>query len=311
MGRLVGAHPDFAFVPLEVRFHAAKKGLSDLAVGESSLEEFLAKCRGFWFERGMKGNRGLQRIVSREDLEAALERFEAGYAEDPVGASRRLTHDVIDPVARAEGKRSWVEVSGANIRSGPGLLRLFPRAKFVHMVRDGRAVAASVLHKDSMTDDPMRALLKHWEPRIRDSDASVRRMPAGSVLYMRLEDLAADAREESYARLVEFLECGDDPAMRVYFDSEISPAAAHHGAWRERLSDEDAERVDRAYAKLLRQLHDDGVASAPSPAEIGIAPGEPGIASGWRRSGLARRASGARRLGSRVSRAARRARPGR
>jgi hypothetical protein len=310
MGRLIGAHPEFAFVPLEARFHAAKKGLADLASGDSSLDEFLAKCRGHWFARGMKGNRGLQEIVSRDELESALERFESDYPGDPLGASRRLTREIIDPVARAQGKRSWVEVSGANIRSGPSLLKLFPRAKFVHMVRDGRAVAASVLHKDSMTDDPMRALLKHWHPRIRDSDASVRRMPPGSVLYMRLERLAADAREESYARLVDYLECGDDPAMRAYFDNQISPAAAHHGEWRERLSEEDAERVDRAYAKLLRRLHEEGNASAPSPQEVGIEPGELGIASRVRRSGAAS-ARGLRRAGSRVTRAARRARPGR
>jgi len=268
MGRLIGARSDYAFISLEVRFHAARKGLAELVMGQSDLDDFLEKCRGFWFKRGMKGNRGLQRIVSEDDLDAALDRFEDAYYEDRVVASRRLAHDLLDPVVEAQGKRAWVEVSGPNIRSGPGLLRIFPEARFVHMMRDGRAVAASIVHKESMTNDPMKALRKHWHERVRDSDLAARKMPEESILLMRLERLTAEDREESYRRLVDFLG-SDDPGMKAYFDDEISATASHHGQWRERLDDEDAERVDRTYAKLLRQLHRDGATSVPSLDEIG------------------------------------------
>ena len=271
LGRLVAAGPRYHLIGTEARFHAFKEGLPDLLAGEVAMDRFLELLRGHWWRRGYRDSQGLHRIADETQREAALERFERDFAADPWDASRVLVRAILDPAAEREGKPAWVEVTGWNVQSAPVLLRLFPNARFVNMVRDGRAVVAGHLKKKSLTDDPEEALL-HWRRRIRAADLAMRRLPPGRALIVHLDDLVAGDREGSFRRLVEFLELTDDSAMRAYFDAEISAEAAHLGGWRERMPPPDARRIDRRYRKLVRELHRAGISWVPAPedARVGI-----------------------------------------
>lgn len=269
MGALISADPHYHLIPLEVRIHAAGSGLPDLLSGRASMGRFLRRVRGFWWERGADNHRGLKRLVERDELDAALDDFQAGYDDDRLGASRRLVRRLLDPVAERAGKPYWTEVSGRNIGSSPTILQLFPEAKFVHMFREGRSVVASILNKDSMTNDPMIAL-RHWNRRIRAADAALRELPSEKVLFMRLEDLSTLDRDTSFERLVNFIGLEDAAPMRNYFDTKVSSEAAHFGKWRERIDEADARRVERVYGRVLRDLHRDGITWVPSPEEAGV-----------------------------------------
>ncbi len=212
---------------------------------------------------------GLHRLLERDELERALREFESGFAGDPWEAARTLVRRVIDPGVRRAGKPSWVELTGRSILYAPTLLRLFPRARFINMVRDGRAVAGGHVKKIDMTDDPMEALAS-WERMVRASHRAIRSVPQESVLVIHLDDLVARDREATYRRIVEFLEIDDDAPMRRWFDKRISPDRAHVGQWRERMPPPEARRVDRRYRRLIRDLHREGVWWAPAPEDGGI-----------------------------------------
>jgi hypothetical protein len=272
VGRLIAAHPRYHLIATEARFHCFREGLPDLLAGRVEMDRFLELFRGHWWRRGFRNAQGLHRIAGRARRERALERFEREFAADPWAASRTLVDAILGPAAERDGKPSWVEVSGWNVQSAPTLLRLFPEARFVNMVRDGRAVVAGHLKKKSLTDDPLEALA-HWQRRIRSAHAALRELPPDRVLVIRLEELVLERREESYRRLVDFLEIEDDARMRSYFDAEISAEAAHHGRWRERMSQPDARRIDRRYRRLVRQLRREGVSWVPSPDDGRLALG--------------------------------------
>ena len=269
LGRLVAAGPRYHLIGTEARFHSFKEGLPDLLAGEVTMDRFLELFRGHWWRRGYRDSQGLHRIVDEGQREAALRSFERDFAADPLEASRILVRALLDPAAEREGKPAWVEVTGWNVQSAPALLRLFPTARFVNMVRDGRAVVAGHLKKKSLTDDPEEALL-HWRRRIRAADLAMRRLPPGRALTVHLDDLVAGDREGSFRRVVEFLEVPDDSAMRAYFDAEISAEAAHLGGWRERMPPPDARRIDRRYRKMVRELHRAGIAWVPEPEDAGV-----------------------------------------
>jgi hypothetical protein len=268
MGRLVAADPRYHLIRVEARFHAAGGGLPDLLAGRVSMEDFVQECRGHWWRRGLRQGRGLQVVADPQTLESALDEFQESYAGDPWGASRRLVRAVLDPAAEQNGKPSWAEVTGPNIGSAPTLQRLFPNARFINMVRDGRAVVAGIINKTDMTDDPLRAL-GTWEKRIRAADAAMREMPRGSVLVVSLDDLVALDREGTFQRLADFLELDDPQPMRSYFDKTISAERANFGRWRERMPPPEARRIDRRYRRLLRTLHRDGVSWVPEPQDGG------------------------------------------
>lgn len=269
MGRLLDSHPRYHLIGTEARFHSSPEGLPDLLAGDVSMERFLELCRGHWWRRGFQNKGGMNRIASRDRLDEALGAFERRFEEAPWEAGRALVSALLDQTAAREGKPSWAEVSGWNIQSAPTVVRLLPSAKFINMVRDGRAVAASHLKKKSLTDDPLRAL-HHWEQRLRSADAAMRAIPAAKVLTLELDDLVARDREGSYARVVELLEIEDDAPMRAYFEAHISAREAHFGRWRERMAPADARRVDRRYRRLVRELHRDGITWAPEPVDEGV-----------------------------------------
>jgi Sulfotransferase family len=150
------------------------------------------------------------------------------------------------------------------IEEAPFLLRLFPGAKFINMVRDGRAVVAGTLRKVDLTDDPMRALEK-WETMVRAADEGMRRLPPDRALTVHLDDLTALDRETTFQRVVEFLETEDAEPMRRYFDTEISAERANVGRWRQRMAPQDARKVDRRYRRLVRRLRRRGIEWVPVP----------------------------------------------
>ena len=265
MARLIGAGPRYLRVRTEARFHAWEGGLPDLCAERTSLPEFMARMRGPWWQRGANQRQGISRILDREAFDRALERFERAFGADPHAASRDLVRDLLEPEARARGKPSWVEATGGTIAHARFLVELFPRARFVNMVRDGRAVVAATLRKVNLTDEPARAL-ERWEDMIRAADASLRELGAERVLSVFLEDLAAHDREGTFARLAAFLELDDDGPMREYFEREISAERAHVGAWRERMAPADARWVERRYRRLVRRLHRRGITWVPDPA---------------------------------------------
>ena len=264
MARLIGAGPRYHRVRTEARFHAWEGGLPDLVAGRTTLAEFAERMRGHWWQRGANRRQGLHRICGREVFDSALERFEGSFAADPHAASRELVDALLGHEARERGKPAWVEATGGTVEHAAFLRDLFTRARFVNMVRDGRAVVAGTLKKVNLTDEPGRAL-DRWEAMVRAAQRSSDELPDGTILSVFLEELAAHDRERSFARLVAFFELEDPAPMREYFDREISAERAHVGGWRERMAPADARRVDRRYRRLVRRLRRQGLTWVPSP----------------------------------------------
>ena len=88
------------------------------------------------------------------------------------------------------------------------LAELFPEADFVHLVRDGRDVAASFLELGWAGSIEEAAL--HWKLRVRRGRRAGARLPAGRYHELRYEELVADP-EPSLRRLC----AGGRPAVRA------------------------------------------------------------------------------------------------
>jgi len=76
-----------------------------------------------------------------DDLFAEVEAFVATLPTAPVAAHYAR---LFGWLARRFGKRTWVERSGGSLRIVQRLTDAFPTARFLHIVRDGRACASSM-----------------------------------------------------------------------------------------------------------------------------------------------------------------------
>jgi hypothetical protein len=263
LGRLLGRHPRFAGVPIECRFHCNKRGMPDLLGGRVTLAGFVEKLRDFWWHRvRIDGEpRGLYNLMTRRRFDAALERFQAAYYDDPLAACRRLFADLLGPIAEEQGKPGLVEMSSHNVREAQTLLRIFPEARFVHAVRDGRDAASSVTTK-TWGPDGIVAGIDWWADRLRAIDAGVRgeedgsayALPPQRLCVVVLDELVGGDREAAYARLAAFVGAMGDSAMRDFFDRRMGPADAHLARWREGLGRVGRLRVRRKYERTLAAL---------------------------------------------------------
>ena len=114
---------------------------------------------------------------------------------------------------RSKGRR-WIDSSPANVLVGPMLARLFPNAKFLHIVRDGRWVVNSLLKSgiDVRATKDFDTATKTWRTYVRAGREFGTTHP-DRVLEVRQERLERDP--ESVMREVQRfldLEHSDKPA---------------------------------------------------------------------------------------------------
>ena len=131
----------------------------------------MRRLRGFWW-KGFQTSRmrGMFRFVPRGAVRGGVEAFEARFDEDPEAACRQLFYDLLWFRRRAgAAPRGLVEQSTDTVAAAPTLVRLFPEAKFIHVVRDGRDASASRVAQTRGLICPRtrRQGLEWWEERIR------------------------------------------------------------------------------------------------------------------------------------------------
>jgi Sulfotransferase family len=113
--------------------------------------------------------------------------------------------------AHAHGKRIWGDKTPRYLGCMPLLARLFPRARFIHLIRDGRDVALSQLglhrlHRHSASVAFM------WRRKIQAARAAGQSLGEARYAEIHYERLLTDTADE-LDRLCAFLHVPFDPAM--------------------------------------------------------------------------------------------------
>jgi len=207
--------------------------------------------------------RGLHVIIDEARFEAALAAFEAAFPGDPRRAARNLVDALVAPVVASEGKPSWTESTPLNVIGTAVLLELYPDARVIDMVRDGRDSAVSKMRQGLQVPD-VYAAMDWWANKMLGAHRSSQR--AGDrVMVIHMEDLVMHAREETYAALLDLLGVDDDATMRGYFDGAVRPESASIGRWRSYIPPEEHDRFDAYYRDTVARLRDQGVACIRDP----------------------------------------------
>jgi hypothetical protein len=271
VAKLAARNSNYRLVPVETRFHTDPEGFPGLLAGEVKKRAFIRRMRGFWW-RGFQTDRlrGLHRFVPRERFDRALAAFDERFDADPEGACRSLFLDLLWPVT-AEGRRPGVasgivEQSCDVIAQAPTLTKLFPEARFVHVVRDGRDASASRVSQRRWLVYPRtrKQGLEWWEGRIRAIDAGARAIEPGRLLELGLDDfLVRGARKRAVEELATFAGVGPGMRMRQFMRRRMNPARANRERWRSGLGADQQREVDRAYREILDRLERDGVSCVP------------------------------------------------
>lgn len=266
VARLLGRHGKLSLIPVECRFHVEERGFPGLLAGTTSKQEFLKRLRGFWW-KGFQTSRmrGLFRFVPRERFDEAVTRFDAGFDSEPELACRNLFFDLLFPEANDVGASGIIEQSCETISQAPTLVRLFPEARFIHAVRDGRDASASRVSQTKGLIPPRTraAGLEWWERRLREMDAGSRAVPEDRLLEVSLDELLSEGGREDLERIMAMGGVSAGRQVRKFFRNKMSSEESNAERWRSGLRERARERIDRLYAEALDRLEEDGIRTAP------------------------------------------------
>ena len=210
--------------------------------------------------------------------DAVAERLRPGVtAGEAIGA-------VFESYAALHGKQRWGDKTPLYMQHLPLLERLFPSARFVHLVRDGRDAALSFLSVPAgiMTEGwghPRDAadFACQWATEVRDARALGARV-GERYLEVRYEKLVAEPAATLRA-VCEFATLRYDDAMLGYVGETESARKAHQQRlneaprvgvrdWRSEMSEADRRAFESIAGDLLAELGYDVERRRRDPARL-------------------------------------------
>ncbi len=186
-----------------------------------------------------------------------------------------LVTRVLDLYGHAQGKALVGDKTPEYVREIARLHALWPRARFVHLIRDGRDVAMSMLewqkvdpkpgHFATWKDDPVSTAAWWWRHNVQLGRAAGKALGPKLYCELRYEALVTEPREQSEA-LFRFLDLPFDPSV-LDFHAEGArtdpglekkraglPVTAGLRDWRAAMPADDVERVEAVAGDLLDEL---------------------------------------------------------
>ena len=199
---MLDAHPDLA-IPPETYFVTNLIEAADGGAGPEQLANVLVSHRRF-------GDLGIEEPELRRRL-GAIGRPSGG---DAVRVAFEL-------YAEGRGKSRWGDKTPAYLTNIAEIAGAVPEARFVHLIRDGRDVALSILRMPEV-DRPMRnpdsvgLVATRWSRRIERARRQAEAVP--HYLEVRFEELVA-APETALRRVCEFIELEFTAVMLEFHSS--------------------------------------------------------------------------------------------
>lgn len=124
---------------------------------------------------------------------------------------RELVSAVFDWYAVSHGKHRWGDKTPGYVSYLPQLLSVFPDAQFVHVLRDGRDVVASLSEQVWGPEKPAIGAL-WWRRKVSAGRRAGARMGTDRYIELKLEDLIVDP-ETRVRELCDFLGEQFEPNM--------------------------------------------------------------------------------------------------
>jgi hypothetical protein len=196
---MLHSHPRIA-VPPETRFlvpaYYSRKIYGDMRQAENRrrLAEWIATGRNTKFR----------------ELGISADNFVQNAMMGP-GSFGSVIGTVFKTYAERFDKSRWGDKRPSYYKHTEMLLRMFPDAQFIHLIRDGRDCVASLKEMPWYRLDSYHAVA-NWAEAIDFGRRNARRLPSDSFYELRYEDLTADPETE-LKKLCLFIGEDYDPAM--------------------------------------------------------------------------------------------------
>ena len=220
-------------------------------------DEFNKKIWERWWEIDAPAPHGpgLHAGIDKKDLQRLLGIYSKNIKRKPIQQARKFMKSFIYLQKDQKAEKYWAETTPMNISYSHRLIKLFPEAKFIVIRRDPRDVIASLLTKDWGPNTPLEGI--EWiEARLRSDNDAISAVAPNQVLVIHLEDLVTNSPEETYLKILEFLELKDEPAMRKFHTTKMTKENASSGRWKTEI---DTPEFCEAIESMNVRLRNDNI----------------------------------------------------
>ncbi len=186
-----------------------------------------------------------QEVVGRLSTDRIF--LSTGFSSDVSGGYMDMVNDWLDQKRQKDSK----PMVGATIHKNfDRLPYLWPQAKYIHLIRDGRDVSRSCVAMGWYGNT--YAACDHWVQALREWETLCETVPAGQRLEVRYEDLIVDP-VATLTRICEFLEVPFSGAIFDYVDrsSYSTPDAKLVYQWVSKLTGRELNILEGKIGPLL------------------------------------------------------------
>jgi hypothetical protein len=140
--------------------------------------------------------------------------------QEPLAMLASETKKLFSRHAGREGKSCWINKTPEILRFQPELRQMFGRIRFVHLIRDGRAVVHSSMRLGWW---PVEMGARWWKVFIEDVRSQASQHP-GDYMELRYEELVAD-HVGTLKKVLDFLDLEGDPKDIVNTQERYAPGS--------------------------------------------------------------------------------------
>lgn len=275
--KVLAAHPDIAYLS---NYQNRWPTWPSTALLHRLLNKFPETKRKAWFQEGggayfNERRKWLQSVIPTPAEAESVYRTcglpltpNADFQPDKKLAA--CMNGRFDRIRALAGAKVLLTKRTANNRRIPQLTRIFPGAKYIHLVRDGRAVAYSLPRVAWWDDhvlywagkspsqmvaegaDPLALAATNWVEEMKSLETNLPLIDPARLLEVRYENLLKNPFEE-IRRMVEFMGLGESlqDEYRVLVESlQLKPRSE---SWVKNWSDEEKRHVNEIQLEALQR----------------------------------------------------------
>lgn len=254
LAKVLAAHPDvMAF--LEPRFLLDPGGMNDLICGKIRVEDFRANITEGRFLP----------LLAR----AVKDRFDDGYdyfsqpqVEKYFDESFNLKNKDIkicckdflsrlfEDYAILHGKKYWVEKTPGTVAIADNIVSIYPKAKFIHIIRNPFDVFRS-MRKYSWGPDTVEQFISRWFHVMNQSIKQKVLNSNEQYLVISIENFATYPKE-ILTGVLEFLGIKSSDAIITNLATKVNKQRSHAGLWKKELNQHEIECIGESCLPLYQ-----------------------------------------------------------
>jgi len=198
---------------------------------------------------------------------------------DNCSSLEKTIYEIFSVYAKLHGKDIWGDKTPEYTSEIHIINKMFPNCKFIHIIRDGRDVALSLVKQWWGANDFISAI-KYWEKTLSCARKMLRMLPNERYIELKYENLLTNPENE-IKRILSFLRLDFEPEMMEKYRQKAGLKVGerikkHHVnltqnlirenayKWKQKLSPADQAIAYEIAGDLIEELgYDKGVVSHP------------------------------------------------